>query len=69
MNLNIIMHVAEFFFSSEMWCLGRYLPLLISDLVPDDWQNFLRLMGIVDCIFALVTHSDSFGSSDPALSH
>ena len=28
--------------ASEMWCLGRYLPLLIGDLIPDDdehWEN------------------------------
>lgn len=40
-----------------MWCLGRYLPLLIGDLVPDDdehWENFLRLLVIVDYIMAPV---------------
>ena len=58
MNLNIIMHVAQFFsLASEMWCLGRYLPLLIGDLIPEDdenWQNFLWLMSIVDYIFTPV---------------
>ena len=38
-----------------MWCLARYLPLLVGDLVPEDddnWQNFLLLMDIVDYLFA-----------------
>ena len=40
-----------------MWCLGRYLPLLIGDLIPEDdehRENFLRLMCIVDYILAPV---------------
>ena len=38
-----------------MWCLGRYLPLLIGDLVPEDdehWANLLNLCQIVDYIFS-----------------
>ena len=40
-----------------MWCLSRYLPLLIGDLVPEDdndWLNFLHLLDIVDYILAPV---------------
>ena len=38
-----------------MWCLARYFPLLVGDLVPENdahWENFLLLMDIVDYIFA-----------------
>ena len=38
-----------------MWCLLRLLPLLIGDLVPEDcefWLNYLKLLKIMDIIFA-----------------
>lgn len=41
--------------ASQLWCLGRLLPLLIGDLVPDDdpyWDNYLLLLTIVDYVFA-----------------
>jgi hypothetical protein len=40
-----------------MWCLGRFLPLLIGDFIPEDdyWENFLTLLDIVDYVFAPVT--------------
>ena len=44
-----------------MWLLGRILPLLIGDLVPDDdekWINFLLLMDIVDLLFSLKLTED-----------
>ena len=48
------MHVA-----SKMWCLGRLLPLIIGDLVPEDdekWELFLQLT-IIDYVFAPKTTS------------
>jgi hypothetical protein len=47
--------------ASQMWCLGRYLPLLIGDLVPYDdphWGNYIMLLDIVDEVFAPVTTPD-----------
>lgn len=38
-----------------MWCLARYLPLLVGDLIPEDddhWHNFLLHMRVVDYVFA-----------------
>ena len=38
-----------------MWLLGRILPLVIGDLVPEHdakWENFLLIMRIVDLLFA-----------------
>ena len=38
-----------------MWCLIRLLPIMIGDLIPDDcehWINFLRLLSIVEFVFA-----------------
>lgn len=38
-----------------MWCLARFLPLMIGDLIPfedDHWENFLNLLDIMDYVFA-----------------
>ena len=41
--------------ASQMWLLGRILPLIIGEHVPEDderWMLFLRLMVIVNILFA-----------------
>lgn len=46
------------FTASQTWCLARYLPLLIGDLVPEkdaNWEHYLHLMEMVDYILAPVT--------------
>ena len=38
-----------------MWCLGRFLPLLVGDVVPEDsahWEHFLMLLHIMEFLFA-----------------
>ncbi len=50
--------------ASQMWCLGRYLPLIIGDLVDEDdpnWNNYLSHLEIVDEIFAPVYCEDRIG--------
>ena len=46
-----------------MWLLARVLPLAIADLVPEDderWNNFLRMMDIVDILFSpRITEDDA----------
>ena len=45
-----------------MWLLGRILPLIIGDLVPEDddkWLNYNVLMEIVDRLFAPQISEDS----------
>ena len=47
--------------ASQMWCLGRFLPILIGDLVPEEhcyWENFLTLLDIVNELFAPITTTD-----------
>ena len=47
--------------ATQMWCLGRYLPLLVGHLVPEgdlNWDNFLLLLTIMDYVFSPVTTSD-----------
>ena len=41
--------------ASQMWCLGRFLPLMICSHMPRDeekWGLFLTLLEIVNIIFA-----------------
>lgn len=48
-----------------MWLLGRLLPIVIGDLVPEDdpkWKNYLLMMKIVDVLFAQATTSDLVGT-------
>ena len=48
--------IALFFtLAAQMWCLSRYLPLLVGDLVPEEnemWQNFILLLQIEEIVFA-----------------
>ena len=47
--------------ASQMWWLGRFLPLIIGSHMPEDdekWCLFLTLLEIVDIIFAEVTTID-----------
>lgn len=49
-------------YSYRMWCLGRFLPLIVGDLVTEDsthWSHFLQLLTIMEYILAPVTSSDS----------
>ena len=45
-----------------MWTLGRFLPLVVGHLVPEDnemWLNYLRLLNIMNILFApMVTKED-----------
>ena len=48
----------SYLLASQTWCLARFLPLLIGDLIPNDevhWEHFLSLVNIVDYVFAPVT--------------
>lgn len=48
--------------AAQMWLLGRILPLVIGDLVPDDderWSNYLLLMDIVDLLFSPCVSKDN----------
>ena len=47
-----------------MWCLGKFLPLIIGSLVPVDdenWQHFLLLLEIVDIVFSPSIDVDTLG--------
>ncbi|KAK3731628.1 hypothetical protein QZH41_015892 [Actinostola sp. cb2023] len=47
--------------ASQMWCLARYLPLLIGAKVPptdEKWVLFLKMLDITDMIFAPVTSAN-----------
>lgn len=47
--------------ATQMWCLGRFVPILIGQLIqPDDphWENYLTLLSIMDHLFGQVTTAD-----------
>ena len=44
-----------------MWCLCRLLPLMIGGKISESderWMNFLRLLEIIDLVFAPVLSND-----------
>ena len=48
----------------QMWTLGRYLPFAIGHLIPEDneyWENYLRLLEIIDIVFARKVPMDECG--------
>lgn len=53
-----------FFAAAQMWCLGRFLPLMIGNLVPPEderWQLFNLLLEINDIVFSPIVSEDSIG--------
>ena len=61
MYLMYIVYYIHIHVASKMWCLGRLLPLIIGDLVPEGdekWELFLQLLTIVDYVFAPKTTSE-----------
>lgn len=50
--------------AAQMWCLGKHLPLMVGNLVPEDderWILFCTLLEIVDIVFSPVTCIDTIG--------
>jgi hypothetical protein len=48
----------------QMWCFGKFLPLVIGSSVPNDderWLHFLLLLMIVDIVFSPVASLNDFG--------
>ena len=53
--IKLYINSCENVLASQMWLLGRILPLLIADYVPDDdehWLLYLQMMEIVDLLFS-----------------
>lgn len=55
-HLNIFLNTA-----SQAWCLGRFLPLLLGDLIPEQdeyWSAYLIFLRIMEYTFAPVLTPD-----------
>lgn len=55
----------------QMWTLARFLPLVIGHLVPEEdahWENFLRLLAIMDILFACPVGAEAFGDLEALIS-
>ena len=47
--------------ASQMWCLARCLSFFIGEFIPENdrnWDNYMRLLTIMDHVFAPTTTSD-----------
>ena len=52
------------YLAAQMWCLGKFLPLLIGSLVPEEdehWQLFQILLEITDLVFSPMITERSVG--------
>lgn len=41
----------HFLLATQMWCLARYLPVMVGDLVSNgdqQWNHYLKLLEIID---------------------
>lgn len=50
--------------AAQMWLLGRVLPYMIGEYIPqtdEHWQNYLRLLEIVDLLFSPSITEDDIG--------
>ena len=50
-----------YYTAPQAWCLGRFLPFLIGDLIDENddyWENYLKLLRIMELIFAPVISDD-----------
>jgi len=50
-----------YYVASQMWLLGRILPLVVGEHISEDnewWLLFLQLMDIVDLLFSPKTSED-----------
>lgn len=61
-----VLHIINFmsFPAAQMWLLGRLLPYLIGEYIPptnEHWQNYLRLLEIVDLLFSPCITEDDVG--------
>ena len=59
LRLIITLHAHEIT-ASQMWCLGRLLPGMIGEFVPEGdpfWRNYLQLLHIIEQVFSPVISS------------
>ena len=60
-NIFVNLFLIYNFVASQMWLLGRILPLLIGEYIPEEderWTLYLQLMDIVDMLFSPNTSED-----------
>ena len=58
------MHYTCVHVAMQMWTLARFLPFAIGHLIPEgnkNWENFLRLLEIMDIVFARRILKDECG--------
>ena len=56
----VVCIILLYFTATQIWCLARLLPLMISHRVAEDnehWKNFL-LLSVLDIVFAPIVSTD-----------
>lgn len=64
MITTLTMILENFFVAAQMWLLGRLLPFMIGNSIPEGnehWQNFLSLLEITDYLMAPDITEDEVG--------
>ena len=59
------------FAAIQMWTFARFLPLVIGHLIPfgdEHWENFLRLLEIMDILFSRTVLSEDCGYLEALIS-
>ena len=59
--MNVHAYKYNFSIAAQAWCLGRFLPFLIGDLVPESDRNskvYLSFLRIMEYTFAPVITTD-----------
>ena len=52
--------VVKFYTASQMWCLGRMLPFLIGDKIPEEdehWEHYLLLLSILVLLIIIIFYT------------
>lgn len=55
----------------QMWTMARFLPFAIGHMIPEgneNWENFLRLLEIMDILFARRIPSEECGYLESLIS-
>ena len=50
--------------ASQMWTLGRLLPVMIGHIIPEDnahWVHYLEVLDIMDLFFSPIVHPETPG--------
>lgn len=69
-SINFYVYMLRFS-AMQMWTMARFLPFAIGHLIPEgneNWENFLRLLEIMNILFARQIPSEECGYLESLIS-